>query len=355
MNKKMYQLVAVFIACLLATPIFAKTATRSLSDYVKGQVKTTQLTNPDNTPVEPEPDEELAIPSQQELEKMVSKADRCFLSPHQQDLSDYIAELGLETATGKASPWEKRRAQLYQYVQSSDWHTGKNISDADRSLVETLKTIAFGLIKEVLSLCGWDMFLDRIEQQAINAYENNEQIQYATQMIEADISDALTSEKHTLDELYIKVQHNAFNLLTMNSVDFKKLIKTYPEIEYLFDDLYIFFKWRYDLRTFDPAYKLNENNINVKFRKATRTNSFFAWWELSNMARTEIRNSVEAGKDKPTTFDIADERDSMDFFKTFATRGLYFGRIWNGMQDMRSKMIYYPNISILNEEPAKQK
>lgn len=256
----------------------------------------------------------------------------CSLPDPVSDVKEYVTDNAQFTATGKLNAWEKKRAELYRYVQGSNWHTWKNISDGDRRFVETLKTICFGLIKETAAACGYDRIIDRLEQKAINEYENNQEVQNAVQAVLSDISDAANNEKHTADAMYVQVQHNAFILLLMNYVDYKKLVAQYPEVDFLFDDLYTFFKWRADLRTYDPAYKLNENNINVAFRHAVSTNSFFGWWELTNIAKMEMRNAVESGSHRLNTQTISDERDGMKSFEAYAKRARYFGRLWNGMQ-----------------------
>lgn len=326
-------LTAVSVMCvlsMLACPVFAQHAQNQLNSYV-----ISQLTDEEKEEIAALPEEELPELTEEEIKSILqemTKSGTCQLPEVAQDVSDYITENATFAATGKLNPWEKKRAELYGYVQSSDWRTGKNISDADRAFRKTIGTIAFGLIKEAAQLCGYDRILDRIEQMAINRYENNQTIQSAAAVVAANISDATTNDEHTTNALYRTVQHNAFTLLTMSSVDYQKLVATYPEVEFLFDDMYTFFRWRYELRTTDPSYKLNENNIDVAFRLASRTNSFFAFWELANIAKAQVRNAIADNEEQLTTLTPDDERDSMKVFHVYAKQALYFGRIWNGMQ-----------------------
>lgn len=101
---------------------------------------------------------------------------------------------------------------------------------------------------------------------------------------------------------------------------------------FLFEDMYTFFKWRYDLRNASAAYALNENNIDVEFHLASTTNSFFAFWELANIAKSEMRNASNNAENDLSTLSVAGERDAMKLFESYARQALYFGRIWNGMQ-----------------------
>lgn len=326
-------LTAVSVVCLLgllACPIFAQNTPNQLNRYV-----ISQLSVDEKEAIASMPDEQLPELTQEEIKSLlqgITDSGTCQLPEVAQDVSDYITENATFAATGKLNPWEQKRSELYRYVQSSDWRTGKNISDADRAFRKTIGTIAFGLVKEIAQLCGYDRILDRIEQMAINRYENNQTIQSAAAAVAANISDAATSDEHTTNALYRAVQHNAFTLLSMSSVDYQKLVAAYPEVEFLFDDMYTFFRWRYELRNVEPSYKLNENNIDVEFRLASRTNSFFAFWELANIAKAEVRNAVADDEEQLSTLSVSDERDSMKVFHAYAKQALYFGRIWNGMQ-----------------------
>ncbi|MBR4592837.1 MAG: hypothetical protein IKO35_06485 [Elusimicrobiaceae bacterium] len=321
------------LACLMGlvtSPVFAQNAQSQLNRYV-----TSQLTADEKATIAQLPSESEAELSEEEirsiLEKIISD-NACPWPEVAQDLTNYITESAVFGATGQLTDWELKRSELYSYVQSSNWRTGKNISDADRSFRKTLRTIAFGLVKEAAQLCGWDRILDRLEQEAINKYENNETIQNTVAAVTANISDAVNSEDHTIESLYKDVQHNAFTLLSLNHVDYQKLKKAYPEVEYLFEDLYTFFKWRYELREADSSYKLNENNINVEFRLASSTNSFFAFWELANVAKSEMKNAVSNNSSTLTTLTVSDERDNMQLLASRAKQALYFGRVWNGME-----------------------
>ncbi|MCR5504184.1 MAG: hypothetical protein K6E94_01200 [Elusimicrobiaceae bacterium] len=118
----------------------------------------------------------------------------------------------------------------------------------------------------------------------------------------------------------------------MSFTDFKKVTEQYPEVKFLFEDMYTFFKWRYELRDKNNSYKLNENNINVKFRLSASTNSFFAFWELANIAKSTMRHAADNKDNDLTNLTVSAERDNMEIFENYARQALYFGRIWNGMQ-----------------------
>ncbi len=335
-------LITVFCLISLSIPSLAQDVKDKLDRYVKSQLTTTDKSEIANLP-ETETQPNLTLEEIKNiLTKIANDSETCNLPNIAQDLNDYIIEEATFSVMGEANSWEKKRSELYRYVRSSNWRTGKNISEADREFIKTLTNITVGLLKQAAQLCGWDRVLDRLEQAAINKYENNEQIQNAVATVKANISDALNNDDHTLETLYTAVQHNAFTLLSMNYVDYKKLSNAFPEVKFLFEDLYTFFKWRYDLRTNDASYRLNENNINVKFRMAAATNSFFAFWELANIAKAEIKRAVEDEEDNLTTLTVSDERDSMELFDAYAKQALYFGRLWNGMQRYGVEKGYLP-------------
>ena len=248
------------------------------------------------------------------------------------DVKSYITEMAEYAITGNVNSWEHKRRLLYRYVQDSNWLTKKDISRADHAFMELLKTLAGGLFEYAFEALGWDLIGDRMRQKAINEYESNEQVQYIAKSVANDISDLMDADEHTVDALYIKIQHNAFELLTLNYVDFCKVVAAYPEVGFLFDDLYMFFKWRFDLRTFSSSYAENENNIDLAIRKSAASNSFLAWWELANTAKEAIRWSIMSDQQQVSTQNATTERDNIDFFKSYAKRSLYFGRLWNGIQ-----------------------
>ncbi len=335
-------LITVFICLItLSIPTLAQDVQNKLDRYVNSQLTTTEQSEITTLPEE-QLQANLTIEEIRTVLEEIVNSGECTVPDIVQDLNDYIIEESAFSAVGDSNLWEKKRSELYRYIQSSNWHTGKNISDADRAFIQTLKTIAFGLIKEAAQLCGWDRILDRLEQESINKYENSEQIQYAVATVKANINDALNDDDHAIETLYTAVQHNAFTLLTINYIDYKKLSNAFPEVKFLFEDLYTFFKWRYDLRNNDASYKLNEDNINVKFRQAAATNSFFAFWELANIAKAEMRKAVENEDDNLTVLTVSDERDNMEFFEAYAKQALYFGRIWNGMQRYVVKKNFLP-------------
>lgn len=329
----------ICLAGILAAPAPAQDLQNQLNRYVTSQLSDDEKASFAQSSEEKMPEDAIY----REIESMLRsllETNTCPLPEVAQDLTQYIKEEAFFSATGQLNGWEQKRSELYRYIQNSNWRTGKNISNADRAFRETLQTIFFGLFKQLAQLCGWDRLLDRLEQEAINRYENNEEIQIAIATVAANISDATHEENHTVNDLYNDIQHNAFTLLTINSVDFNKLTAAYPEVKFLFDDMYTFFKWRYDLRNTDESYKLNENNIHVEFRLAASTNSFFAFWELANIAKAEMRNAAENSENRGNnliTLTVSDERDNMRLFETYANEALYFGRVWNGMQEYAVK------------------
>ena len=340
--KKIYVAAIVFLSCLFAWPTDAASFDK-LRSYVKGQSNQTNFSKE----VEPK---SLA----DELEDAVSKMGQnstLELDPQVQqqvatvlqqdippgpeivsDVHDYIKDQGKYASVGKLDSWEAKRIELFSLIQNSNWYTRKGISEADKHLLETVKTVFFGLIKEAANALGWDFIFDRLEQKTINNDETNELVKYAIQNANQDIKDLANEDDHSLHEMYIQVQHNAFNLVLMNHLDYQKLVKAYPEVEFLFEDLYTFFKWRSELNAYEPGYKLNENNIHVEFRNAEATNSFFAWWELASIAKVCMRQAVEQGKQFSSNFSSTDERDSMGLYDAYAGRALYFSRVWNGLQ-----------------------
>ena len=158
------------------------------------------------------------------------------------DIKSYITDVAEYAITGNVNSWEKRRSLLYNYVQKSNWLTFRNISEADHAFIELLKTIALGVFEEVCQAFGWDLIGDRLRQKSIHEFESNEQVQYVAKAVTNDLDDLMNGDDHTADVLYIKIQHNAFELLSLNYVDFCKVVKAYPEVGFLFDDLYTFFK-----------------------------------------------------------------------------------------------------------------
>jgi len=341
-------LITAFIACVigvLPNTVLAQNLQEQMSRYINSDLNDADKQTIAQTKNENIEDEEIQNFSYEEIKTLLQsivKEGSCDLPYAAQDLSFYITEKSLSSATGEISTWEKRRSELYTYVKSSNWRTGKNISDADREFRKTINTIFFGLIKEAARLCGYDRILDRLEQESLNKQNNNEDIQVAIATVENNIANAFEDENLTINALYREIQHNAFVLLGISNVDYTKLIKEFPEVKFLFNDMYTFFKWRYELRNSNQAYKLNENNINVSFRTAAATNSFFAFWELANIAKTEMRISANNTNDKLTTLSVSGERDNIKLFDAYAKQALYFGRMWNGMQHYAVKKEILP-------------
>ncbi|MCR5504183.1 MAG: hypothetical protein K6E94_01195 [Elusimicrobiaceae bacterium] len=140
-----------FIACLTGifySPVFAQEVQNKLNRYV-----TSQLTDNDKkvaiTSTSLEEGDEIDTMTLEQLKEELQKLANSNgdLPEISKDLSGYITGNALSSATGEINAWEKRRSELYKYVQSSNWITGKDISDGDRAFKETLSTIAVGLIK----------------------------------------------------------------------------------------------------------------------------------------------------------------------------------------------------------------
>ncbi len=323
-----------FIVCFMTifnNPVFAQEIQNQLSRYVTSQLNNSDKEDINDLSIE----EDTSNQSYEELKSALQRIidSKSYENPEiAKDLSGYITESAKFSSTGKLDSWEQKRSELFKYVQDSNWRTGKNISKADKAFSDTLKEIAYGLIKDTARVIGWDRLFDLLEQESINKYENNESVQVAIATVESNISDAIHSGEHTINELYIDIQHNAFTLLGLNHVDFNKVSAQYPEVKFLFEDMYTFFKWRYDLRNANTSYQLNENNIDVKFHLASVTNSFFAFWELANIAKSEMRNAADKEENNLNTLSVTAERDNMKYFEMYARQALYFGRIWNGMQ-----------------------
>ena len=339
--KKSFSIVfAICATCLLPNIGFSQNLQNQINRYV-----TSQLNHNDKQDVAQTNEEETEDFDYEEMKALLQSAidtQNCPSPEVVQNLSYYITEKAISSATGDVSKWEKRRSELYEYVKSSNWFTGKNISEADREFRETLNTMFFGLIKEAARACGYDRILDSLEQETMNKQENNEAIQIALATVENDISNAFDEENHTINVLYNKIQHNAFVLLSISDIDYQKLIKKFPEVKFLFEDMYTFFKWRYELRNSSSAYKLNEDNINISFRAAAATNSFFAFWELSNIAKFEMRIAANTSKNNLNTLTAEEERDNIKFFDAYAKQALYFGRVWNNMQHYAVKKEILP-------------
>lgn len=317
--KSITSLLAVLVLSNLS--VFAQNTDQQFDQYFEQQLRAIGITSDKTTqtiyPFSP-------ILSEQEQQQYQKKSDI------EQDINQYVDDQNDYSITGELNEWDRKRILLYRYVQTSNWLTWRNISDADRAFTDWIQTVGLGLAKQVMAFMGTDLIFDRVSQKLTNEYESSAQVKYLKQAVEADIDDI--EGNNSVDEMYIKIQSNAFYLLSLNHVDYLKLVKAYPEVAYLFEDLYTFFKWRYQLRTYDPNYKLNENNINVAARKATHTNSFFAWWELANIAKASIRASIATQTVSPTPQTVSDERDNMEFFQSVSKRALYFGRLWNGIQ-----------------------
>jgi len=213
-----------------------------------------------------------------------------------------------------ADDWEAKRAELDKYVRESYWITGKLISEGDKQLA-----IALRLSKRWTNrLAEWFLDLDTIHKT------------------------------HNLNVLYVKIQRNAFNLLYITRDDYFKLIQEYPEVGYLFEDLYTFFKWRAHLRKSYIGHEHNEYQYNEylffkTFMKPIQRNSFETWWELAEkIAKQEMKevlnntqNMETAANDKNiclSSKNARQERAAMNQYIPNANNALQSARRWNAIQ-----------------------
>ena len=245
-----------------------------------------------------------------------------------QDIQDYIDEKTEYEISGNLSDYERKRNILKnEYLRESRWLTGQGYTEFDAELRRVLKTIFGGLLEYVCELLGLDGLKDDVLQGRMTEEDTNDFIQEVEKSAVSALEDLFTANNQSTDTLYTKIQNNAFELLELDHRDFCRVVKEYPEVGFLFDDMYIFFQWRYSLRTYKPIYKNNENNIDATMRPSAHQSSFLAWWELASRAKESFRQTVQEDAENLTMKEIRWEdlrADNKDILK--------YGRYWNGIQ-----------------------
>ena len=259
-----------------------------------------------------------------------------------EDLTAYFDDNERISATGLLSEFERKQQELAAYIKNCDWRTKKNLSKRDRAFVSSLINLG-KLALMWADLAGLDGIMDSLESWAHDKDDNRYASAKEAFSVANDIFEAVNGEDHAIDNLYVKIQHNAFFVVLINAQDFKKVATKYPEVAYLFDDLYTYFRWRYEMRVRDSDYALNEDNINVVFRTATYINSFLGWWELANVVKSEMALAATHPGDNTslipfTSRNREEERNNIKgIFGARARSARYFGRVWNNMQDYAAK------------------
>lgn len=252
----------------------------------------------------------------------------------QEDLEAYFTNNELLSSFGDMSAFDQRQEELAFYILNSDWYTGKGLSQGDKALI-------IGLVKLAQAFLGW-LNLGMLDSAEASLMDKTNNQGDAVDPI-SNILESAAGENHDVDKLYIKIQNNAFHVVLLNQVDFEKVVRKYPEVGFLFDDLYTFFRWRYEMRIRNEKYRLNENNIYHIMHSSTRINSFFGWWELANvakwfMANTIKENNVSKGLYPFTMKTYEEEKNNLKVdYKASARDARYFGRVWNTMQHYAAK------------------
>ena len=289
-------------------------------------------------------------------EQQKAQNDERKKSEPQEDLETYFSEYEQVSSLGQMSDISRRQQELAFYIRNSDWHTWKSLSKSDRQFQQDLINVA-KFVLSLFNVFGLDAAMDAWEAYEMDHMDESQSAEKTILSVGNDILEAsVESEVHAVDALYAKIQHNAFYVLLLDEVDFKKVVKKYPEVHFLLDDLYTYFRWRYELRIREPKYNLTEDDINVKFRTATYINSFLGWWELANVAKSEIAAAVSDTTDetamRPFTLKSYEEekRAISQLYKAPARRARYFGRMWNNIQDYAAQKRKMQDIS--DEEAA---
>lgn len=251
----------------------------------------------------------------------------------QEDLETYFLDNELLSSFGDTDAFDKRQDELAFYILNSDWRTYKGLSQGDKAVI-------LGLVKLAQAFLGWMNLgvLDNIEASIMDKTNNQGGLSGESLSAAANIFESAGHETHDIDELYIKIQNNAFHVVLLNRVDFEKMVKKYPEVAFLFEDLYTFFRWRYEMRSRDEKYRLNENNIYHVMNSATRINSFLGWWELANVAKWFMANTITENKPEEGLYPFTmktyeEEKNNLKVdYRPSARDARYFGRVWNCMQ-----------------------
>ena len=335
MMKKIISLVLCFLMVFSYLPVSAQNPTTGNENLTQKFTRyfEKKLSQEDKLAV----DEEL-----QELEKEIqeAQAQRKKTEP-EVDLKDYFDDYGHISEFNTPDEFSFKQQELFYYIRNSDWRTWKHLSQRDRKFTQDLINIAKFFLS-LVDIAGLDKAMDSLEAYEMDRMDDSHDAE--KQILDAanDILEASSGEVHAVDSLYTKIQHNAFYVVLLNKVDYDKVVKKYPEVKFLLDDLYTYFRWRYELRSRDQKYKLNEDNINVMFRTATYINSFLGWWELANVAKGEMVQAVRTEDDsslRPFTLKTySEERNNLkQTFASPAGRARYFGRVWNNIQDYAAK------------------
>ena len=269
----------------------------------------------------------------------------------------------------KELQWEKLRNELDHYVADSYWITWKWESVGDVQMALAITRLGFIPVRIATAVFGASSLSDGLED-------------WITKIILKERGTKLfaLSPSHKMESLYVRIQYNAFNLLRISTEDYFDLIKEYPEVEYLFDDLYTFFKWRSHLHgyyaeyaattnkdlakvyeTYSEAtdnnesfysyllknadkkilaeylqapndYRYNEYFLYKIFQRAVRRNSFLAWERLSRIAKQQMLQAIEKKAALLTTQTAEQEEISLQDYAFQAYNALEDGRKWNGYQ-----------------------
>jgi len=328
--KKIFTLFVVL--CFTCTSVFARTTTKktkqsnqtveaSLNNFIKDPTLK-NATGQEREEIEEES-------SQLNDEETAEEASSCSLTTDEQGKQDCLRlekELDVffqNVAQGLENATTQQVDAVEEMVRKSLWMTGKGFSAGDVQQRQRAITIAFGLLQIVLNWAGHGEWLsDRVKENAEN--EVDKMVAYFQRKI-AENAPGFSNE-----ELYVKIQHDAFVVLFIPPAKLEIMMQEYPEISYLLSDMLYFFKWRTLLGQKDDKYNSNVNDINAEFRNATHMNSFLAWWMLASIADLKIEQEL-TGKDDRWE-DPADEKNNRRIYDSNAAIAKYYGRIWNGIQ-----------------------
>ena len=255
----------------------------------------------------------------------------------QEDLETYFLDNEILSALGEITTFDQRQKYLACYIARSNFRTGKGLSEGDHAVV-------LGFIKLAQAILSWFNIpaLDLLEGNILDKVDSKQGLAKESMAVANNILEASKSENHAVDYLYKQIQHNAFFILLLNQTDFKKVLVKYPEVGFLFEDLYTFFSWRYEMCKRDDKYCSNEDQIHNEMSNAIHINSFLGWWEIANEAKEEMAESVqdteETGLDPFTPYTAAlESRNMVAIYRPHRNNARYFGRIWNNMQKYAGK------------------
>lgn len=245
------------------------------------------------------------------------------------DMEEHIKTKNASVSEGndERALWEIKRYELEQWVRESYWITWKLMSRGDSAMAVELTTVGFKIPKLIALAFGLGGILDAVEDRMEEWFHQGSWGEL----------DSIRREAR-LNVLYVRIQRNAFNLIYADKDAYFELIKEYPEVEYLFNDLYTFFKWRSHLHEFykdqeKNPYQYNDYLLYKVFKKATQRNSFEGWWELANVAKKEMRAAMAENKNCLTSSKSAKkEATDINRYVYDASNALEAGRKWNGIQ-----------------------